>query len=122
MKTTPEHITELQPNEVFVFGSNAGGIHGGGAARTAFDKFGAVWGEGRGHHGQTYAINSMSGLDTLTREAHEFIAYAVAHPELTFLLTPIGCGIAGYAPETVAPAFRNLPANVTVPTSFVPYL
>ncbi len=122
METTPELVSELRPDDVFVFGSNAGGLHGGGAARIAHERFGAVWGEGRGHHGQTYAIDTMSGLETLAREAGDFVAYAAAHPELRFLLTPVGCGIAGYTPEQVAPLFAGIPANVTVPASFAPYL
>lgn len=122
METTPELITQLHPDDVFVFGSNAGGLHGGGAARIAHERFGAIWGEGHGHHGQSYAIDTMSGLDVLADEARDFIGYAVAHPELRFLLTPVGCGIAGYAPEQVAPLFSGIPDNVTVPASFAPYL
>ncbi|GAA2927675.1 hypothetical protein GCM10010458_07350 [Microbacterium luteolum] len=122
METTPERISDLRSDEVFVFGSNAGGQHGGGAARIAHDRFGAVWGEGHGHHGQTYAIDTMSGLDVLAREARDFIAYALAHPELRFLLTPVGCGIAGYTPEQVAPLFVGVPPNVTVPAAFAPLL
>lgn len=112
----------LRPDEVFVFGSNAGGQHGGGAARITHERFGAVWGEGHGHHGQTYAIDTMSGLDVLAREARDFIAYALAHPELRFLLTPVGCGIAGYTPEQVAPLVVGVPPNATVPAAFAPLL
>lgn len=122
MDTTPKAVEHLGPNEIFVFGSNAGGLHGGGAARIAHERFGAVWGEGHGHHGQTYAIDTMSGLDVLATEASAFTTYAAAHPELRFLLTPVGCGIAGYTPEEVAPLFAGLPDNVTVPASFAPYL
>ncbi|MBT2485639.1 MULTISPECIES: hypothetical protein [unclassified Microbacterium] len=122
METTPDHISELSPEEVFVFGSNADGLHGGGAARVAHQLFGAVWGEGHGHHGQSYAIDTMSGLDVLARETRIFVDYASEHPELRFLLTSVGCGIAGYTPQQVAPLFHGLPENVTVPTSFAPYL
>ena len=122
METTPELVSDLRPDDVFVFGSNAGGLHGGGAARIAHERFGAVWGEGHGHHGQTYAIDTMSGLETLAREAGDFVAYASAHPELRFLLTPVGCGIAGYTPAQVAPLFAGIPANVTVPAAFIPFL
>ena len=122
MDITPHLIETLQPNEVFVFGSNASGHHGGGAARIAHERFGAVWGEGHGHHGQTYAIDTMSGLDVIESEARDFVAYATAHPELRFRLTPVGCGIAGCTPEQVAPLFTGLPANVTTPAAFVPYL
>ncbi|MGN8026504.1 A1S_2505 family phage non-structural protein [Microbacterium sp. 22242] len=122
MDVTPKAVTELKPDEVFVFGSNAEGNHGGGAALTAHRRFGAVWGEGHGHHGQTYAIDTMSGLTTLASEAGDFLRYAEAHPELRFLLTPVGCGIAGYTPQQVAPLFRGAPGNVTMPESFLPYL
>lgn len=122
MRITPAVITELQPDEVFVFGSNANGLHGGGAARIAHERFGAVWGEGHGHHGQSYAIDTMSGLEVLAAEARTFVAYASKHPELTFLLTPVGCGIAGYSPEQVAPLFASLPENVTVPETFTRHL
>ncbi len=122
MDITPRRIIALEPDEVFVFGSNAEGAHGGGAALIAYEQFGAVWGEGHGHHGQSYAIDTMSGLDELAAEARRFLDYARAHPELRFLLTPVGCGIAGYTPAQVAPMFHGVPANVTLPESFVPYL
>lgn len=122
MEITPERVTALAPDEVFVFGSNAAGHHGGGAAFIAHRDFGAAWGQGHGHHGRTYAIDTMSGLDVLAAEARTFTDYAADHPELRFLLTPVGCGIAGYRPEQVAPLFKGLPDNVTVPRSFVPYL
>jgi hypothetical protein len=122
MDITPDVVATLLPDEVFVFGSNASGRHGGGAARVAYERFGAVWGEGHGHHGQSYAIDTMSGLDTLADEARMFLAYASEHPELRFLLTPVGCGIAGYSPAQVAPLFSGAPDNVSVPSSFAPYL
>lgn len=122
MEETPEVISELGPHDVFVFGSNAGGLHGGGAARIAYERFGAIWGEGHGHHGQSYAIDTMSGLDELAREARSFVHYSSAHPHHRFLLTPVGCGIAGHTPAQVAPLFAGLPANVTIPASFAPHL
>lgn len=122
MEITPDVVVSLRADEVFVFGSNAAGQHGGGAARVAHERFGAVWGEGHGHHGQSYAIDTMSGLDVLTREARAFIGFATEHPYLHFLLTPVGCGIAGYTPEQVAVLFAGVPENVAVPASFVPYL
>ena len=112
-------ISELGPDEVFVFGSNADGWHAGGAARTALERFGAVWGEGHGHHGRSYAIDTMSGLGVLAEEVAAFVDYARAHPELRFLLTPVGTGIAGYAPEKVAPLFVDAPDNVVLPPEFV---
>jgi len=111
-------IRTLQANEVFVFGSNAAGLHGGGAARFAFENFGAVWGQGRGLHGQTYAIDTMSGLDVLRDNVRDFVGFAAAHPELRFLVTEVGCGIAGYTPEQVAPLFAGSTKNVVLPESF----
>lgn len=111
-------ITHLEPDEVFVFGSNASGQHGGGAARTAHELFGAVWGEGHGHHGQSYAIDTMSGMATIQDEVATFLEYAREHPELRFLVTEIGCGIAGYTPAQIAPLFAGAPANVVLPESF----
>lgn len=122
MEITPDVVVALKPEEVFVFGSNAEGLHGGGAARIAHERFGAVWGNGHGHHGQSYAIDTMSGLSTLADEARAFVRYAAEHPELRFLLTPVGCGIAGYTPEQVAPLFDGVPDNVSVPASFLTYL
>lgn len=77
-----------------------------------------MWGEGRGHHGQSYAIDTMSGLDALREETLRFIDYAHSHPGLTFLVTPIGCGIAEYVPADVAPFFEGAPANVILPAVF----
>lgn len=107
-RTTPGHITELQPNEIFVFGSNLGGMHGGGAAYIAYRKFGAVLGQGVGLQGQSYAIPTMhGGVDAIRPYVDEFIAFAKDHPELTFLVTRIGCGIAGFKDEEIAPLFAE---------------
>ena len=114
---TPDPVRSLAPDEVFVFGSNAAGRHGGGAARAAI-AFGAVWGEGHGLHGQTYAIDTMSGVEVLAAEASAFLAFAGEHAELMFLLTPVGCGIAGYSEAEVAPMFAGATSNVVMPESF----
>lgn len=107
-RTTPEFITSLEPNEIFVFGSNLKGMHGGGAAYIAYRKFGAVMGQGVGLQGQSYAIPTMQGgVDTIRPYVDEFIAFAKAHPELTFLVTRIGCGIAGFTDEEIAPLFAD---------------
>ena len=111
-------ITRLAPDEVFVFGSNADGSHGGGAARTAYEKFGAVWGQGHGLQGQSYAIDTMSGLSVIESEVARFLSFARENPELRFLVTAIGCGIAGYTPQQIAPMFRNSPENVVLPQRF----
>ena len=97
---TPERISELKENEIFVFGSNLAGAHGGGAARFAYERFGAVWGEGVGLHGQTYAIPTMQGgVETIKPYVDAFIRFAKEHSRLTFLVTRIGCGIAGFHNE-----------------------
>ena len=115
---TPDYITRLKPNEIFVFGSNLAGFHGGGAARIAYEQFGAEWGVGVGRTGQCYAIPTMQGgVETIRPYVNEFIRYAEHHPELTFLVTRIGCGIAGFTDEQIAPLFaaaRDL-QNVALP-------
>lgn len=112
-------IERLAPAEVFVFGSNAHGAHGGGAARFAHARFGAVWGQAEGLQGQSYAIDTMSGLDVFRAQAERFVAFAAEHPGLRFLVTEVGCGIAGYAPEEVAGFFAGAPGNVVLPESFL---
>jgi hypothetical protein len=102
-----------------VFGSNASGAHGGGAARYAADHFGAVWGQANGLQGSSYGIDTMSGLPTIEREVGTFLAFAAAHPELRFLVTEIGCGIAGYRPEQIAPFFSDATLNVVLPDDFI---
>jgi len=106
-RTTPEFITSLEPNEIFVFGSNLKGMHGGGAAYIAYRKFGAIMGQGVGLQGQSYAIPTMQGgVDTIRPYVDEFIWFAKQHPELTFLVTRIGCGIAGFTDEEISPLFE----------------
>ena len=119
-RITPSLIKVLKPNEVFVFGSNIQGMHMGGAARMAYEKFGAEWGNGEGLQGQSYALPTMEGINS-TREAVEhFTACAKEHPELKFFVTPVGCGIAGYTPEEIAPMFLDAAKldNVYLPVSF----
>ena len=122
---TPERISELAENEIFVFGSNLAGAHGGGAARLAYRKFGAVWGEGVGLHGRTYAIPTMQGgVQTIKPYVDEFIRFAKEHPSLTFLVTRIGCGIAGFQDRDIAPLFKaaiNV-ENIILPKGFVDYI
>lgn len=120
-RVTPEWIDDLQENEVFVFGSNLAGMHGGGAARVARLRFGAVMGNGVGMQGRSYAIPTMQGgTETIRPYVNDFIAYAKEHPELTFLVTPIGCGIAGFEPEDIAPLFEEASnvENIWLPKSF----
>ncbi len=105
-RVTPERITQLEKNEVFVFGSNLAGAHGGGAALLAFRKFGAIWGQGVGLQGQSYGIPTMQGgVETIKPYVDEFIEFAKTHSDLIFLVTRIGCGIAGFTNEEIAPLF-----------------
>ena len=107
-RVTPARILKLGTNEVFVFGSNALGRHYGGAAKIAVEKFGAIMGQGHGMQGKSYAINSMSGIPDMMEDIKCFCEFAKAHPEKHFLVTPIGCGIAGYRPEEIAPLVAEL--------------
>ena len=119
---TPERITELKPNEIFVFGSNLAGAHGGGAARLAYNRFGAIWGQGVGLHGQSYAIPTMQGgVETIRPYVDEFIRFAMTRPDLKFYVTQIGCGIAGFKTEEIAPLFQAAidVENVILPKPFV---
>ena len=125
LRYTPENITKLGEDEIFVFGSNLAGQHGGGAARGAYEKFGAVWGQGVGLQGQSYAIPTMQGgVETIKPYVDDFIALAREWDQTTFLVTRIGCGIAGFTDEEIAPLFAeamNL-YNVVLPKSFVDIL
>ena len=121
LRTVPDLIQNLKPHEIFVFGSNLQGMHGGGAAYIAVKKFGAVMGQGVGLQGQSYAIPTMQGgVETIAPYTEEFIGFARQHPELTFLVTRIGCGIAGFRDEEIAPLFRNAVRvpNIRLPESF----
>ncbi|MBQ3658774.1 MAG: hypothetical protein IJS70_01305 [Bacteroidales bacterium] len=119
---TPVLITELTDDEVFVFGSNLAGQHGGGAARIAYENFGAEWGVGVGLTGQSYAIPTMQGgVETIRPYVDDFIAFAKAHQELFFYVTRIGCGIAGFRDRDIAPLFADAVGveNICLPESFV---
>lgn len=119
---SPDRIESLRPNEIFVFGSNIRGQHLGGAALIANKYFWAQWGVGEGLTGQCYALPTMErGVDYVKTKVDNFLQCAREHPELTFLVTRIGCGIAGFKDEEIAPLFREaLPMqNVHLPQSFV---
>ena len=119
---TPERISKLNPNEIFVFGSNLAGMHGGGAAWIAYERFGAIMGQGVGLQGQSYAIPTMQGgVETIKPYVDEFIEFASKHPEYKFLVTKIGCGIAGFRVEEIAPLFAEAidMDNVILPEDFV---
>jgi hypothetical protein len=115
---TPEVITDLKPNEVFVFGSNSMGLHGAGAAKLAHDRFGAVWGVGEGLRGQSYALPTMEGIESFRAAVGRFLSFAIDHQDIRFLVTKVGTGIAGYSVGEVAPMFSGAPANVVLPLEF----
>ena len=119
-RVTPQMIRQLGENEIFVFGSNANGYHRGGAAAFAMREFGAVWGQGEGLQGKSYAIPTMEGLDQLREAVNRFTAFADQHQELRFLVTMVGCGIAGYSPRDIAPLFKGCIdlENVALPIEF----
>ena len=124
-RISPRWIDSLEENEIFVFGSNLQGMHGGGAARVAHEKFGAVWGEGIGLQGQSYAIPTMhGGVDAIAPYVNDFIAFAKEHPELKFLVTEIGCGIAGFRISEMAPLFKEAleMGNIYLPERFIEVL
>lgn len=125
LKYTPENITELEPDDIFVFGSNLEGMHLGGAARMAVEKFGAIMGQGVGIQGQSYAIPTMQGgVDTIKPYVDQFIDLAREWDQNTFYITRIGCGIAGFRDEEIAPLFRDALSlyNVRLPRRWVEIL
>ena len=120
-RIAPDSIKSLKENEIFVFGSNLAGMHAGGAARTAVEHFGAIMGQGVGLQGQSYAIPTMQGgVETIAPYVDEFLRFADSHPRMTFLVTAIGCGIAGFSVKEIAPLFAraiDIP-NIHLPLSF----
>lgn len=141
---TPEYIEDLHPNEVFVFGSNANGNHYGGAANLAFQRFGAIWGVGEGLRGNSYALPTLNGKmervssGTLKQAFKHLFQEIDYNPELCFLLTKVGCGIAGFSVQWVASAFWTaaaefyegrwspyvgcLPEGLVIPEEFYDYM
>lgn len=122
---TPDYISALKENEIFVFGSNIHGQHGGGAAYCAYKNFDAEWGVGEGLTGKCYALPTMEGgVDYIGEKVLAFLDCAKEHPELKFYVTPIACGIAGFKEEEIAPLFKDAIAlqNVILPKSFVDIL
>lgn len=112
-RITPEEITSISTNEVFVFGSNESGRHGKGAAKTALT-WGAIWGQAEGIQGKTYGIPTKNKSISKTLSIEEiklyvdrFIVFAKLNPELIFYVTEIGCGLAGLKPKNVAPLFKD---------------
>ena len=126
-RITPEIISELSDNEVFVFGSNLSGIHGAGAAKLALNRFGAIWGLGSGIQGKSYAIPtkdfnvySKLSIDKIKDYVDIFIIFAKDLNDVTFFVTEIGCGLAGYIPEDIAPLFVDAMdvENIYLPERF----
>lgn len=126
MKFTPDKITKLKKNQVFVFGSNEAGIHGAGAAKLAEEKFGAIMGVGYGLQGQSFAIPTKDlfirtlPLDKIEFYIYSFLTEVMEYPDTEFLVTKIGCGLAGYSEDQIANLFKGkfIPENVTLPESF----
>ena len=110
--------------DIFVFGSNLAGRHGKGAALEAKNKWGAIYGQGIGLQGRSYAIPTKDGrlqpldLDEIDDFVDEFLDFAKIHPEYNFILTPIGCGLTGYKYEQIAPLFKYHTLNVILPKEF----
>ena len=118
-------ITELDKNEIFVFGSNGQGAHLGGAAATAVHKFGAKMGQAKGLQGQSYAINTMDSEDEMYRQIDRFIDFSRRHlNDYKFYVTEIGCGIAGFDEDFIASFFSEALQirNICLPKSFCTYL
>jgi len=117
-------IRSLKPNQIFVFGSNESGIHGAGAAKTARN-WGARLGQGEGLQGQTYAIPTKDrtvmrtlSIDEIKPYVDRFLKFAQENPQYEFLVTEIGCGLAGLKPQYISPLFKKVPNNVILPNSF----
>ena len=112
--------------QVLVFGSNEAGIHGAGAAKVAYERHGARWGKGFGHYGDSFAIPTKNpGIETLKLEVirkyvEAFLQYASAHKDLTFKVTRIGCGLAGYTDQEIAPMFWEAPSNCLFDDMWLP--
>lgn len=118
---TPDNVMSLRDNEIFVFGSNLYGFHSGGAAKVALQKFGATWGQGTGLQGRSYAIPTTQGdVDEIRPFVNDFLHFALKHPDKTFLVTRIGCGVAGFSDDAIAPLFEEALTmkNIVLPRSF----
>jgi len=130
MKTTSENIQKLSAKQIFVFGSNLAGAHGGGAALLAANLFGAIDGQGIGLQGKSYALPTKDvkiktlSLEIIQSHVNDLLAFIQANPKKEFLITQVGCGLAGYSPSDIAPLFKDfmeLP-NITLPESFIEIL
>lgn len=121
-------IKALPEDSVFVFGSNLAGTHQGGAAKIAHQHFGAMKGVGRGWSGQSFAIPTMNEhlqqmpLSQIQHYIEDFKIYTQNHPKIKYFITAIGCGVAGYKVEEIAPMFKGISHNVIFPASFRPFV
>jgi hypothetical protein len=127
MRVTPDLITELKEKEIFVFGSNESGRHGKGAAKTAM-KWGAIYGQAKGIQGRTYGIPTVNAfisnklkLSKVEYYVNEFYLFCIDHPHRIFLVTEIGCGLAGFTVKEIAPLFKKFVTldNVYLPKRFL---
>jgi hypothetical protein len=124
MILSPRKAPMIEPNAIFVFGSNLAGKHGAGAAWQAFRHYGAIRGQGEGLQGRSYAIPTKDEqlvkipLPGIAIHVRRFLGFARIHTDLEFWCTPIGCGLANYKPKDIAPMFRGAPPNVHLPDSF----
>ncbi len=111
---------------IFVFGSNVAGRHGKGSALEALRHHGAIYRQGEGLQGNSYAIPTKDNtlytlpLSKIEEHVNRFIAFAKAHPEMTFDVVKIGCGLAGYRPTQIAPLFKDAPPNCNLPQGWRP--
>lgn len=125
MRYTNPDIRKLEEGEIFVFGSNTDGRHGKGAAKFAMQKFGAVWGDAEGLTGRCYALPTVGrnlskmSVDRVKIHVARFLKFAAKHPELTFLVTLVGCGLAGHKIKDIGPMFAERLPNVILPKEFV---
>ena len=126
MRNTPEVMTHMKPDEVFIFGSNEAGIHGAGAALLALRQFGAIRGQGVGLQGRSYGLPTKDDdlkvlpLESIQEYVNDFLAFARRNPKTKFYMTKIGCGLAGFSVEDIAPLFQknSIPDNVWLPEEF----
>jgi hypothetical protein len=112
---------------IFVFGSNLAGRHGAGAAKTAYEIYGAVYGKGKGLHGRSYAIPTKDKelrvlpLEQIEKYVREFLVVARIRTDLEFNVTRVGCGLAGYKNHQIAPMFKYAPPNCFLPVEWQVY-
>lgn len=117
-------VQEKTSRKIFVFGSNLAGVHGAGAALAAWKEHGAIYGQGIGPQGESYAIPTKDEkiitlpLPRIQKYVAAFVRYAALNPDMVFMVTRIGCGLAGYNDEQIAPFFRNAPSNCILPAGW----